>query len=50
MVIAAILLIFIIFYACAGHDVKGKDGNVSRTVAREEEAVAVNSVEDMKIW
>lgn len=50
MVLAAIFLIFIIFYTCAGHDIKGQDGNGSRTVAREEETAAVKSVEEVKTW
>lgn len=50
MVLAAIFLIFTILCACAGHDVKGKGGNVSRTVAREEEAIRVKSMEVVKTW
>lgn len=49
MVLAVIFLIFIILCACAGHDVKGKGGNVSRTAAREE-TVTVKSMEVVKTW
>lgn len=48
MVLAVIFLIFIILCACAGHDVNGKGGNVSRTAAREE-TVTVKSMEVVKI-